>query len=359
MGSSRQWKLGAFVILVVAATATFLFWLASSRVNRRPTATVVTWFDESVQGLSQGSEVKFRGMKVGDVVAIRIASDRNHLEVKCSVFEDFLDSMQVHRVPVERRSGQAQLINDMRSQLSASGLTGLKVIEFDVATPEEVKSAVGPPSGVELARDVEFCLLSKPSTLLSVERAVTNALDAVTVYGGDVGGVVHGLNDFLKTINQAEIPTVAARLLADLSREINELDTRGLTTSAQELFHELREAVEKTSAVVAALDKEDGDVRRALIQWRETLMTAQKAIEAAQLPETTLAIRDGAAHVSSAADSVALAADKIAAVGDDLTFAVRSIRSTSEDLRRLINLLEHEPSALIRGRTYAEPPEGR
>ena len=66
MNSTNYWKLGAFVLGGIALAFAVLVWLGAGDWNRK-TRTIVTYFDESVQGLEVGAALKFRGVPVGTV----------------------------------------------------------------------------------------------------------------------------------------------------------------------------------------------------------------------------------------------------------------------------------------------------
>src|SRR6185295_20385656 len=69
---------GAFVLLVVTMAALFVYWYAGS-ADARDFKRYEIYFKGSVSGLNRGSTVRYLGVEVGRVVAIRIdkrASDR-------------------------------------------------------------------------------------------------------------------------------------------------------------------------------------------------------------------------------------------------------------------------------------------
>ena len=64
---TNPWKLGLFVVSGFVIAFASLVWLGSQSLDRQ-TQRVITYFDESVQGLEVGSPVKFRGVVIGSVV---------------------------------------------------------------------------------------------------------------------------------------------------------------------------------------------------------------------------------------------------------------------------------------------------
>jgi len=63
--TTNHWKLGLFVVVGMGLALATVFWLGLRRLNR-DAIPIVTYFDESVQGLDVGSPVKFRGQLRGD-----------------------------------------------------------------------------------------------------------------------------------------------------------------------------------------------------------------------------------------------------------------------------------------------------
>src|SRR5262245_8949896 len=89
----HHFKVGLFVVLLGACTVGCLFWIGSSGLDAKESVDTAVYFDESVQGLSDGSEVKYRGFKIGEVASIGVATDRKHLEVRCRVSREFLTNI--------------------------------------------------------------------------------------------------------------------------------------------------------------------------------------------------------------------------------------------------------------------------
>ena len=67
-----RWKLGLFVVIGLTVGLGSLFWIGAQRLNR-DSVQIVTYFQEPVGGLEEGSAVKMRGVSVGIVDTITIA----------------------------------------------------------------------------------------------------------------------------------------------------------------------------------------------------------------------------------------------------------------------------------------------
>jgi phospholipid/cholesterol/gamma-HCH transport system substrate-binding protein len=63
--------IGLFTVLVVVGALLFGLWLAKSSVDKEFKDYEIV-FNEAVSGLSKGSAVQYSGIKVGDVVSLRL-----------------------------------------------------------------------------------------------------------------------------------------------------------------------------------------------------------------------------------------------------------------------------------------------
>src|SRR3982751_6773893 len=103
---------GAFVLLVATMAGLFVYWYAGSS-DARDYVRYEMYFEGSVSGLNRGSTVRYLGVDVGRVVAIRIdkrASDR------VQVISD-IDS----HTPISKET---------LASLSMQGVTGLLYIDL-------------------------------------------------------------------------------------------------------------------------------------------------------------------------------------------------------------------------------------
>lgn len=104
--------IGAFVFVVIFAAFTFIFWLGST-ADRTKNVNVKIIFPGAVTGLSQGSQVVFNGIKIGDVGALNF--DPNDPKVV---------------VATVRIDPTAPLRKDVKATLGYQGLTGVAYVEL-------------------------------------------------------------------------------------------------------------------------------------------------------------------------------------------------------------------------------------
>ena len=110
--------IGLFTVIVVAGALLFGLWLAKSSVDTEFKDYEIV-FNEAVSGLSKGSAVQYSGIKVGDVVTLR------------------LDPKDPRRVLARiRLGGDTPIKEDTQAKLALTGITGTSIIQLSGGTPQ-------------------------------------------------------------------------------------------------------------------------------------------------------------------------------------------------------------------------------
>lgn len=73
-----HFKIGLFFLVSIFLATGALFWIGSTKYFQK-TKTYVTYFDQSVQGLSTSSSVKYLGLKVGEIAKLELAPNNKNL----------------------------------------------------------------------------------------------------------------------------------------------------------------------------------------------------------------------------------------------------------------------------------------
>src|SRR5688572_8987530 len=120
--------IGAFVLLAAGALALFTLWIAGNPLNRSYSDYDVI-FNGPVNGLSEGGEVRFNGIKVGEVTTLRLdRDDPNNV---------------IAHIRVE---AQTPVRSDSVAQLNFMGITGVTFIQILAGSPDSPMLA--PVNGV-------------------------------------------------------------------------------------------------------------------------------------------------------------------------------------------------------------------
>jgi len=299
--AANHWKLGLFVVAGIAASIGVVFWVAAQRFHREA-FPIVTYFDESVQGLDVGSPVKFRGVTMGTVTNITLGPDHRHVQVTSDIYADALRSLGISDSVPDAKTGQPFMPELLRVQLAAAGITGVKFLEVDFFDAERYPPPVLP---FETPRNY---VPSAPSTLRSLEQAALEFANRLPALG-----------------DQASSALVEGRATLIEGRE-----TLG---SMRRLSDELQGA--------------DGAVNRLLTRLDVAANALETALRDAQPSATTAALRSASASVGDAAHGVN---DSVGDVREELRQSLVALRETLESIRALSESLDRDPSILVRGR---------
>lgn len=302
MNQTNYYKLGAFVLAGLVLALAALVWLGATDWNRT-TRRLVTYFDESVQGLEVGSAIKFRGVTVGTVSEISVASDLRHVRVVSLVYQDVLRRLGLAEGSTDLQQA-AMGDSALRVQLASSGVTGVKFLSIDFFDPRRFPAK---PLSFDPGPDY---IPSAPSTLKSIEEAAV-----------EVG---------------VQLPALVMR--------------------ASETLVRLANSVENLERTLQPLFAEGGAVARVLNQYERTGAQIERSaaaleteLKAAQLSTTTAAVRNASGAVVGFASDMSVTAD-------DARESMAVLQSTLDSIRALSEYLERDPAALVRGRA---PADGR
>jgi len=262
---TNHWKLGLFVVVALAIALAAVVALGLRRLNRDG-IPMVTYFDESVQGLDQGSPVKFRGVTIGNVQSITIAPDHLHVEVWMRLYTDELARMGFG--PEDKRDPS------LRPQLAAAGITGVKFVQFDNFPPDRYPDYYAPAvqstlKGLEEVVNEVGAKLPRltdelSDTLFEAKKSLRSITDLSTWIKSDDSGlkrVVAALDEaatsIKKAIVQAELSQTTSSLRGAAS-SVNDAAGKLGNEAGQidETLRGLREALEAIRALAARLDRD-------------------------------------------------------------------------------------------------------
>jgi ABC-type transporter Mla subunit MlaD len=312
MKSGLYLRVGLLLVVAVGAVVGLVLWLGGSRINEG--VIYETYFRESVTGLDVGAAVKFRGVNVGQVRSVRLASaiytpntpmSMSNRALRDIVVTFIIDPHRVGKLPTTKEAVAAGL----RTRVASAGLTGLSYIEVDFVNP----AAFPPPPSYDWVPHHDV-IPSVPSTISQVQDAGTLLLSKLSTL--DVAGlqtrvfsVLDELQTTLKTGPANQALTNAATLLADLDTAVKQADLPGLTASLRQTSEgvntlaqgpETREAVRK---LTQALDKLPAAV--AALQGMVSHLDRTQADLAASLAPVLRDARTTVANLRDLSDSLA------------------------------------------------------
>lgn len=353
--------IGAFTTLALCVLAVFAVWLANSGVDRNFARYDVV-FEGPVRGLERGGEVRFNGIKVGEVEELRL-SEENPSEVVARIKVDANTPVKV----------------DSLAQLEPAGLTGLAFIQILAGAERSplmrARMGEGPPviasrkgqldrlfSGGEGLLQTSLDTLARLNALLSPENVNTLSrtlanLEAVTgTVSSRTAGVLDGAN--AATLSVAG----AGRDVAVLSASLNQLISPGgayaqfgtnlnvLSGQAGTLLETSQTAITTASQQVNQLA---GRSSVAIDEAGSTLAAARISLQ--QVGEAAQSLQTVSGQLGTASNEVGVAAGTINTFFDaatrqtlpDMSRTAQTVSSAAVTFETLANAAAADPSALL------------
>lgn len=296
---------GFSTLLLVTGLIIFSVWLARLQFAQDYDRYDIV-FQGPVRGLSQGGEVHFNGIKVGEVTRIQLdPADPNRVIARARVTSD---------VPIRV---------DSFATLEPQGITGVNYIQITAGTPSKklLRDTVE-PGKVPVLRTQRSTLSDLLEGGGAVLTRTVEALDRVNRILSD-----QNIKTFSSAVSDAQAVTAELRerraLIGDAQKALQSID-RAATEIAE---------LSKTSTGLV-----DSDGRQALKNLADAAGEAQGAAKEAR---AVLGRLEGPAT------------DFTSTALPQLTGAVQSLQQTSESLDRLIRDLESNPRGLV-GKAPAE-----
>lgn len=313
---TNHWKLGLFVVFgVVAAAAAFFFF--GARAFSTETVSYKTFFNESVQGLDVGSPVKFRGVTIGSVDAIDIAPDRRHVEVTYKLGVKVLDALGL---AVEKRLGQKRKLfipPDLRAQLAATGITGVKFIQMDFFDEK-----TNPPNSLPFALP-ENHIPAVGSVMKNLEDSVVRVVDGFPEVIRQTLLVLDRVSAILTDIEGQHLPQQLSHTLKLLNTALASVDTALMQLEPGALSKDVRGAL--------------GNINTAVVSLNAVL--AQVGGE-----------RGLAASLQQTSNSLGAMSQNAREVGPAIEGVSRDVQNAARSVQRLADALELDPDMLLKGR---------
>lgn len=294
--------IGLFTVIVVAGALLFGLWLAKSSVDTEFKDYEIV-FNEAVSGLSKGSAVQYSGIKVGDVVTLR------------------LDPKDPRRVLARiRLGGETPIKEDTQAKLALTGITGTSIIQLSGGTPQSPKLR---------GKDGEL------PTIVAAPSPIARLLN-------DSNDLMAGVNTLMHNANQM----FSAQNVERISNTLEHLEQTTGTIAEQR--GDIRQAMQQLASIgkqaSATLEQTTALMRNAngLLndQGKQMFGSAGQAMKS--LEESTATINK---LLTTNQDSLNSGMQGL----NGLAPAVRELRDTLSSLRAISQRLEANPSGYLLG----------
>ena len=291
--SALYLRVGLLVLAGLLLATVFVVFLLGKR-SGGPMVTFETYSRESVQGLDVGAPVRYRGVPIGRVMEISLASAEYRRQERAAYTEAFqlvvirfaVDATRIGEVP----TAQEAIAIGLRARISSQGLTGVNYIELDFVNPDRF-----PMVSVPWTPRFPF-VPAIPSTVAQVRGAAETLVERLT------------------QIPIEQIVTDMAALISGLSRQANDGD---LATS-------LREVAQIAAHLRAMMDS--GALEALLTEAREAAAGARGVTNAPEL-------REAITSVAAAANELRRTTQRLPATIDGMERTLRTARHTTTDIQ--------------------------
>jgi phospholipid/cholesterol/gamma-HCH transport system substrate-binding protein/paraquat-inducible protein B len=128
----NYFRLGLFVFGGIAALVAVILIFGSGQLFKK-SFMVETYVEKSVTGLDVGADVRFRGVKLGQVTAILLSGRVYENEIKLDNRKEYvIVRMRILGDPDELLNNVNSLVAvDLRARIKSMGITGVNYVEFD------------------------------------------------------------------------------------------------------------------------------------------------------------------------------------------------------------------------------------
>ncbi len=326
--------IGAFVVGAVALAVILVILIGSGRLFR-DTRHFVVVFDSSLQGLSVGAPVAFRGVPVGQVTSITPVIDAEDGRLKGV---NMIVAIEINRGQIRSAAGaphdteafsDAQLADffekeGLRAQLALQSLlTGQLFVNLDFFPDSPASKANVPTPHPQLAAtETGFQRLGRTIDTLPLDQIVEK-----------LTRVLDGLD---KLVNSEKIPGLLDA--AERTAQSTERIASGVERQLEPLLTSLGETATATTQAMeqarTALDLQQGPASELLANLNRTAETVE---------QTLARIQSGVAELESLLDGRSPERQQLRSLLSEATDTARSIRL-------LADYLERHPEALLQGK---------
>jgi phospholipid/cholesterol/gamma-HCH transport system substrate-binding protein len=296
--------IGLFTVFMTGAALAFALWMGSG-FNEGHYETYDVLFDEAVSGLSKGSTVEFKGIRIGTVDDLQL-DPANPRQVRARV----------------RVDANAPIYADTRARLHTTSITGLSTIRLTEGSGKPLK----PRPGEIPVIPTETSSLGK--LLDGSEDVVSNANDVLVHMQALLSE--RNLTQIEHILNNLELATNS---LASGREELRQTLTQlsSASTQANTVFAEASQLMQNANRLI------DG-------QGKSAFDSAQRSMAALEHTTQTLdkLLADNRAPLDSGFKSLS-----------ELGPAVTELRATLTSLRMIVRRLEERPADYLLGREPA------
>jgi len=290
---------GAVTLFLFMGLVVFVVWLAKLSFNQEYDQYDIL-FVGPVRGLSEGGEVHFNGIKVGEVAKIALdKSDPNRVIARARVTSD---------VPIR---------TDSYATLEPQGITGVNYVQITAGTPDK-----------KLLKD------TVENGKVPVIRSQRSALSDLLEGGGTVlTRTIEALDRMNRVLSDENVKTFSAAL-NDVQAVTSELrERKAIIADAQKAL----QSIDATAQSITDLSKST-----------ESLVSGDAKRSLAELADAATELKGAAKDARGMISKLEGPTSDFASTGlPQLSAAIVTLQSAAESLDRLVGDVEQNPRGLV------------
>jgi phospholipid/cholesterol/gamma-HCH transport system substrate-binding protein len=332
MASARvNFSVGLFMTAGLILATLAIIWLGMTSFLSKG-EIYVTYFDESVQGLGVDSPVKYRGVPVGRVQAIRIAPDYHLIEVVILVDDE--------------HTGDENRFADTVASLSNVGITGAMFVEIDKQNARSMN--LSPKLTFTPEHPV---IASKPSEVKKLFREIEEI--AMKVQSIDFKGISDQAMSVFTSANKAMTDAQLGAISADIRTLLASINTAANPKRLESIANNMDQTVIASRTLMDRATEDLTRMNAILAQLQATLDTNRPHIDTTMGALATTALKADAFMTQSHTTMFEMQAT-IKELQERLAVTAENLEQTSSNLNSLITNAKDQPSLLIFGQP--KPP---
>ncbi len=331
---SEQTKFMVGIFLIVGGTICLILfiWLGASKFFEKG-YTLVTYFNESVQGLNLDAPVKYRGVPVGRVTDIQVAPDYKLVEV----------TMKIDKNYRFQKNGTRSLVASLKN----IGITGSMYIELNRVPKDQLKKS----PRISFSTDLPV-IPSRPSNITRMIDNLEQTINNINQF--DVSGisrrtkvVLDHFNHFLDQTDPQQISTDLENILSGMDALVNDPQWERLLTVTTHTGKKIGQMTDQLSKDVVGF--------KALLETIEDGLKDNKQVLSSTLRHLN-ATTDTANHLMRESRMfVEQERYEMKNLHNQLLEISHNLRKMSEDLVQLVGSIQRQPSRIL----FSKPPQPR
>jgi phospholipid/cholesterol/gamma-HCH transport system substrate-binding protein len=305
---------GLFVLFALAGVLSFIVWFSNAQFDQQYDEYDVV-FQGAVRGLSQGSEVRFNGLPVGEVTGLGLDATNSNAVIA---------SIQVQ--------ADTPIHIDSTAQLEPQGLTGLNYIQISAGSEElSLMSELPGPGPFQIQgrmSQIDNLVEGGEDVILGVQRAlirVNTLLSEEAIL--DFQGILKNVRTITNNLEDADIDTdVLNDTLARFGKAADDVSSAAISVQRAAddfdslIVNDAKPVLERSEVTMAELDKTLAEYR--LVAKNASLVTTD--------------LRDAINRVSNSGLT-------------DVEETLDGIRASVDSLENILSDLERSPIGFISG----------